>query len=320
MSELTYESIEHLVADKKQTAGRLTVTFTCPETGVSAESFANIAQGKGLKDVAKKSVKRSLFASLRVSVSHAVGSVLGQGVAGRAAREVSHHMMTDAQRQGIYSAGETKAAVVTAFERVSNQFKYDTATGKWLGAAGRAAATAPDSEFAKQLKAAPVVEKYDRGVMARMLTEIACIDGSVSDDEREFLDGFIDPDLGTVDDLAKRDRLSGVELSEVSDKVRDTLLMLAFSVALSDKELADEESVRLAEFAGGLGIQADRADELRKVAGEYLLDQAFALVYVTGVKDAEAHAEAMSLGSGMGLTREETERADVRYRKRAGIV
>jgi tellurite resistance protein len=267
--------------------------------------------------VAKASVKRSLFSSLRSAVSRTISSTLGGSVAGRVAYDVSGQVMSGAQRKASYSASEVQATVIKAFEKVQDRFRWDSEAGRWVGLK---AASAPDTAFSAQLSGSPVAEKYDRGVLARMLTEIACIDGNVSDDEREFLGDFIDPELGTVDELAERDRLSAAELGGTDEKARETMLMLAWTVAMTDKELADEEKARLEELAAGLGIEDARSAELAGHARDFLLDQAFAAAYPGGNKDAGAHAEAMSYATAVGLSQDEAEVADVRYRKRAGIV
>jgi uncharacterized tellurite resistance protein B-like protein len=317
-AEVTYESIAHLVASSDQVASTMQCVFKCPETGVQAEASASVSQSRGIKNVAQAAVKRSLFSSLRRAVSSTLYSTLGHSVAGRAASEVGREMMASGRQQTMYSKEDKEAAIAKAFKRVMGQFRYDEDSGRYKGApAGQTAETG----FGKQLSDHPVTGRYEQGVLARMLVEIACADGTVSDDEREFLADFIDPEVGTIDELATREKLTAVDLEEAAaGGVRETMLMLAWTAALSDEGLADSEKERLQAYAPGLGLAPERAEEVRQLAVTYLLDEAFANAYPGGRRDAEAHGEAMAYAEGMGVDAADAQRADIRYRKRNGIV
>ncbi len=88
MHEPTYGSIQHLIEAEEQDRNTMKCVFKCPETGATAESSATISQGRGVKNVAKSAVKRSLFSSLRRAVSSTLYSTLGHSIAGRAASGV----------------------------------------------------------------------------------------------------------------------------------------------------------------------------------------------------------------------------------------
>lgn len=314
MADLTYDAIKPLIHNEEQKGGAVEVVFRCPETGVEATGSAAIKAGKGMKSTAVRSAKKSLWYSLRRAVSSSLYSMLGSGTAGRVARDVARQGMSNAEQGAKFSGDDVKAAVVAAFEKVRTRFRWDGANDRWIGA------PSADTPFGKQLAAAPVAESYDQGIMSRLLVEIVCADGVVRDEEREFLADFIDPEVGTVEDLAKRDPLSPAELEAVDDAARDTLVMLAWAAALSDEDLAEEEAGRLTEVATGLGVADDRVVELRSFAQQFLLEQALATAYPGGTRDDGAHTEAMAAAAKLGITPEDAERIDVAYRKRSGIV
>lgn len=318
MSEPTYDSIRHLIQSEEQDRNTMKCVFKCPETGTTVEATAGISQGRGIKNVTQGAVKRSLFSSLRRAVTTTLYSTLGSGFAGRAASEVGTQVMSNTRQGTLYSADDKKEATVQAFGRVASKFRYDADAGRWVGIpAGAVVETA----FSKQLAEHPVSGRYEQGLLARMLVEIACADGTVSDDERQFLGDFIDPELGTIDDLAKRDKLNAVDLSEAAEgAVRESMLMIAWTAALSDEGLADSEQDRLTELAAGLNVTKDRAAAVRQLATSHLLEQAFAAAYPGGKRDDAAHAETLAYAAGLGVEAEDVQRADIRYRKRMGIV
>jgi hypothetical protein len=318
MYEPTYESIKHLISSEQQEKGSMQCVFKCPETGATAEATATISQSREIKNVAQAAVKRSLFSSLRRAVTSTLYSTLGGGMAGRAASQVSQEVMTNTRQNTMHSTADKHAAVVRAFSRVASKFRFDEDQGRWMGIPAGAVV---ETGFSQQLDQHPISGRYEQGILARMLVEIACADGTVSDDEREFLGDFIDPELGTIDDLATRDKLNAVDLEEAAEgAVRESMMMIAWTAALSDEGLADSEKARLSELAEALGMADDRAAEVRNLATSHLLEQAFAAAYPGGKRDDGAHAETMAYAAGLEVETEDVQRADIRYRKRMGIV
>lgn len=324
MSEVTYASIQPLIESQQVQGSSVTCVFLCPETQVRAEARGSIKRGRDMGAIAKSSVKRSLFSSLRSSVSRAVSGALGSGVAGRVGQDLSRQVMQQAQQKTSFSSGEIQAAVVDAFQRVAKQFRWDPTGERWLGAAGVGAAGAvaeAATDFEKQLQAAPIVEPYDKGVLARVLVEIAAADGQLAQEEQEFLTGFVDPSLGPVAELARKPPLSAVEIEETSaGPVRETMFMLALALAYSDKDMSQQEMDRLRGLGAKLGVSTERMRELIRYAQLFLYEKALERAYMLGSRDEQAFQEAQGLAQGVGLDATAAERVDVRYRKRLGIV
>ncbi len=320
MAEVSYESIQPLIESAKQEGSVMRCVFKCPVSGAKVEAQAGIQSGRGVADVAKKSLKRSMLWRARYGVARLVRSALGYGIAGRVGADVAGSLVEGSLEKKVstFSDAEKQAAVVQAFENVSSQFVWDGKKKQWM-----AAATAGDllTDFAVQMNAAPVAQNYDRKVLARMLVEIAMADGQLAEEEKTFLGEFISPDLGTVGELAKQPRLSAAELAETSRGApRETMLMISWALACTDKDLAPAEAQRLAEQAQGLQIADSRAAEIRGHAQSFVIDQAMDHIYTGGQLDSSAQAEVYQFADSIGLDRSQVERVEVRYRKRNGLI
>ncbi len=318
MSEITYAELQGLIEHQEVKGSRVEVTFRCPKTGVTQTSSAGIQRGQDLGNVAMSAMKQNLWRSLRSGIMRAISGLLGRGMLGQVGRQVSNEVVRNAGHGARHTGADVETAVVAAFLSVQNQFRREGSG--WVAAHGQVNPEAVDTGFHAQLRGAPVQERYDQGVLARVMVELAKGDGQLSDEERSMVSAFVDPSLGTIDQLATRPALSKVELSEASAAARDTILMLGWALALSDKSLAASEAARLESLASGFGITADRVGALKGFAQAFLLDQALDVAYRSGARDAAAHQEAMQIAAAIGLDSESAERADVRYRKARGIV
>jgi uncharacterized tellurite resistance protein B-like protein len=217
-----------------------------------------------------------------------------------------------------FSDDEKQAAVVQAFQNVASQFVWDGKNSQWISASAAADLL---TDFAAQLNSAPVAQKYDRGVLSRMLVETAMADGQLAEEEKTFLSGFTSAETGTIDALIDRPPLSAAELAECSSgPVRETMLMIAWGLACTDKDLAEAETRRLSELAHGLQIDEAKAQELRSFAVKFVVDQAVENAYPDGKLDTAAQAEVYLYAEQLGLDRGEAERVEIRYRKRNGLI
>jgi tellurite resistance protein len=318
MSEITYQELSGLIAHQEVKGSRVEVTFRCPKTGVSQTSTAGIQRGRDLGNLAVSGVKQELWRSLRNGIMRAISSLLGGGMMGRVGRQVGNEVVRNAGQGARHTGADVENAVVAAFVRVQNQFRREGSG--WVAAHGQVTQEEVDTGFHAQLRGAPIQERYDQGVLARVMVEIAKGDGALSGEEQNMVAAFVDPSLGTIDQLATRPPLSNVELSETTPAARDTILMLGWALALSDSSLAPNEAARLESLAAGLGIAAERAAALKGYSQAFLVDQALDVAYRSGARDAAAHQHAMQIAAAIGLDAESAERADVRYRKARGIV
>ncbi|MBL4848534.1 MAG: TerB family tellurite resistance protein [Planctomycetes bacterium] len=318
MTEITFEELRGLIAAQEVRGSRVEVTFKCPTTGASHESSAGIRKGKGLGNVALSAAKQGMWRSLRSGIMRAISGALGSGAMASVGRQVSNQMVRDASQGSQFTGEDVEAAVVEAFQSVQSKFRREGQG--WVAAHGEVSADVADTGFQAQLRQGPVSERYDQGVLARVLVEVARGDGKLSSEEEALLGTFVDPSMGTIAELATRPPLSSVELSETSAAARDTILMLGWALALSDQSLAPSEQARLAEVASGFEISAEQAAVLQGYAQAFLVDQALEAAYASGSRDPAAHQEAMAVAAAIGLSAEAAELADVRFRKAKGIV
>lgn len=314
MSNLTFEAIQPLVASQEVRGSSVAVTFQCPSSGTEVTSTGSLRRMDSLKATAARSAKKNMWSSLRRSVTRAVSDALGSGAAGRIARDTLNAGMKQGEQKTAFSKEEVQAGVVSAFDAVQASFKWDEGNGAW------SAIQKPANNFEKTLAESPVTERFDQGVLARTLIELSAADGEVSEDEIAFISDFIAPELGTVDELAKRDKLTPAELAETSESARSSIVMLGWACAMSDEELADEEVARINEIASGLGLDDATSQSLRGDAQTFLFEQALGSVYSGGSRDDDAFGAAKEAASKMGIDEDMISKIDAGFRKAAGIV
>ena len=318
MSQSIYQTIQPLIAHAEQQGSTMRVVFRCPVSGYETQASAGLRHESSMGSRMASSVKRSLMWSVRSAIASAVRSAFGHGIVGNVVAGASREAVQAGEEKLRYSEDDKRDAIERAFQSVSDRFAWDAQQGRYVAAqAGGDAGPG----FLRQLAEAPATNRYDRLVSARMLTEIASADGQLGQDEHMFVSGFLTSDLGSVEELWRAPRLSTAELAETSEgPVRDTMLMLAWAVAWTDERLAPEEEARLREYATALAVPAARVAELQGHVRTYLLDQALARAYAGGRRDPAAHAEAMEFARRLGLDDTAAERADIRFRKRYGLV
>jgi hypothetical protein len=264
-------------SDRRQ--GHLHCRFRCPTTGVAARGSAALSGGEAT----------SLLGSLGRWLADLAGSPGGESVAGDA----------------------VEAGVIAAFRQVADRFAWDGA--RWTGAAEARLGAA----FDRRLEEAPVVAERDRALLAQLLAQVAAADREIKPSEEAFLSDVLGTDAESVRTLARRDQLRASDFAEVSPPVRETMLSLAWTLALCDADLALGELSRLNQLRGAMGVEPERDEQLRVEAQGWLLNRALGLAYAGGARDEAAYAEAVELAQGMGLSAEELEAAEAEVRGRA---
>jgi hypothetical protein len=302
---IRYLFIEPLIESAVVDGSLLCCTFRCPVSGARVRAHVSIYA------TARDRGEAGLLGRLRRTVREAVQDVLGYG--DRADREAG----PVPPAAGDLTEEDRRAAVERAFHSVSFRFVWDEEGRRWVSAASIADALAG---FARQLEAAPVVEPAERALLGRVLLDVARADSRVTEEEREFLEHHLALGSGPIE-LCRLTVPSREEMAPCREAVRETILMLAWALALSDYELAPAERDLLAADAHALGIAKERAAELRRYAQYFVLDRALEGAYQggAGAIDARAHAEALALAGEIGLTDEEVQRVDVLSRRRYGL-
>ncbi|MCM8525751.1 MAG: TerB family tellurite resistance protein [Lentisphaeraceae bacterium] len=314
MPEITYSNIQANLVNSDVSGRRVSCTFKCPVNGKTVNSSASVAVDRGLMATAKSSATRSIGWSIRSAISRTVRNVLGYGIASKVAGDVVNEGTRDLGRtdNSTLSEREKEKGIVEAFQSVASQFVWNDESQQWISSA---AAGQELPEFLRLLNEKPVNGKYEQSVLARMVVEIAAADGSIEDSEREFIADFIPDGAGSVDDLAAKSKLSPVELGEV-DNSSESMLMIAWAVALTDEELESAEEARLNEFAAGLNISESRANEVKAIAQQFIFEQALDKAF-----SSDGNADSLKdIAGKIGIDSDDAERFQIRYKKRKGLI
>ena len=269
----TYEDVSLLIASVDDGGPQLVVTFRCPVTGtevVSAGEWPKAGfKGKAVqqaKSTASMMFRDRLASSIRKAASTsgvggmgahaATGAILGRGATTNRTPDRS-----DEARQ---------AAVLDAFESVQDRFGWDDAGRRWVEAsavpAGVATGPSPRAAFFDHLRAHPLATDHDRDILVRMLAAVIAMDGAIGEEEREVFATFVGPDHD-LDALAARGSPGEADMAATAPgPTRETLLLLAWAVALTDDNLGDGERALLDWFGRALYLPPDRIEAVRALA------------------------------------------------------
>jgi len=314
MPELTYELVAPLIKQRDVSNSDVRVVFECPVSGeqIRASARINESEGKALG----KEIKSSLWRNMRWGLSRMMYSVFGYGVGGvvgstlvdaaGSAADGRHHQATEP---------EIKLALVDAFKSVGSRFAWDESNQRFVSTS---VFKDLQTEFTVAVQGKQITQGWDRGILARMLAEIASADGKVAEGERDFFHTFLQGE--NLDNLLERAAVSKADLEETSADVRYVMWLLAAAMAVSDQDFDASEQAKLAFFGAGLGISA--ADQTRglELAKEYMFDQALEAAYADGRLDKADRAHLAEVASALGIHEDRAARLDARCRKRKGIL
>lgn len=306
----TYEQIEPLIAAQTQEGTRVIVEFALPNSTEVVESFATVRRGKGAGARVKQRIKRTAASQVRMMGNRMIRGVVGSNIAGRTAAVAFSTASREHMRSKVmYDKSDVERAVCEAFERVKEHFHYDENTETW-GEPPVPPPPAPKSPFVEQMESAPIANSYDLEVFARILAELAYADGTITQEEKEFFEGFIPDDIGPMERLIQGDPVSRVECEEVTESVKETIYQFAWAIALVDFDLDPMEQELLAEYADMFQIQEYRVAELTKNAKYEVLERA--------IDPDISRQELFELGDKIDLSRDDAERCRIGMKKRAG--
>ena len=315
MSDVTYERLKNNIAEESTNGSQVTVTFKCPVTEKLHHAVATMRASKGMGAEVKKQVKNELLYSAKRGLRSLLRGVLGGGRAGYAAGNVAAKSVPNAGSP-VFDKAAQERAVVEAFESVASEFAWSEEQKAYIDAEE---ANVLMSDFDKQLKNHPIQGQWERSVTARMLAEIVAADGKIEDEEREFFESFLSDDTGTLDEVIEQGSLSKVELEEVKPDARASMMMLAYSIAMTDEKLDAAEQEALAKFAKGLGIPLDREEQIRSWSAAKVVETMLEGCYADGQIDDDERKRISELANNIGVNEALVAKLDVNIRKRKGI-
>lgn len=315
MAEITYESIRSTLRSAVRQGALMRCVFACPVTGTTVESSAGIHPREAPLEPTPASPPQDLWGAVYGALVAALRRVLGARRLLSADAAAASAASRSEAAEAPCSDEDERAAVVAAFRRVAAHFAWDGRRGQWIWAEA-----ADQTDFARVLGQADLAQRQDRLLLARLLIEVANADGRISPEERAFLDEHVAPDLGPIEELTQRPSLTRAELEQTSQAGREAALMVAWAVALSDRTLDEAERAQLFRHADALGISRARAEELRRFAQRFIVDQALEQAYRAGPLSEAARAEVLALADSIGLPRDDAERVEAHFRQRNALV
>ena len=139
---------------------------------------------------------------------------------------------------------------------------------------------------------------------------MAKADGSISPEEKEFFNEFLDEDTGTFPELMRAASLSKVELEEVSREGKENVFMIACAVTFTDRSFDESEKNKLYEVALHMNFTDKIRDSLLKLAQDYTIETA---IQSSGKMSRE---EIYTFADKIGMDKSEAERVQIKYEKR----
>ena len=291
MPETTFSEIEPLIESKKVLAGAVAVTFSCPESTRSVRAQAMIGKVSPARTSIWTHLQRSMMAALADTLQPDKG----------------------ATAELEFRREDVQAAILAAFESVQSSFRWDQAEQRWSESSTEA------SSFQARLREMPVSSAYDQTVLLRALIELSKSDGMVSTNELLFISDFINPSVGSLEQMLQMPPLTADELDQTSPAARPSIIMLTWACALCDEHLDPAETSRVEELARQFGLSATESEQLRLDAQQFLLRQAVAGAYADGEPDEEAYAEVTFAAERMGADAETAIELDRAFREGLGL-
>lgn len=292
MTELSYEKLKRNIAEEEVLGDMLSVTFKCPVTEKIYHAVATLRPASPMSHPLETA--RRGFRTLLGNMLHGERADAATATHDRAAIE---------------------RAAVEAFEAVSSHFAWDESRKAFVDAA---TAEMPLGEFDRQLRDYPLTGEWERNVAARMLAEIVAADGAVTPTERDFFEGFLNSEMGPLDQLVKRGKLSKLDLEECRPASRATLLMLAYAIAMTDEHLDADEQARLAEYGKAFGVSLEREELIRHWAAEKVVENMLFGCYADGRLNDDERTRIEQLAGNIGINQALVAKLDVKVRKRLG--
>lgn len=299
---ITYESIKPYILEETLEGNKMICQFQIEDQVFDAVGAIRMATKKG-GDRVKTMVTNTAVGRMRSMLLGVLRRAVGGGFAGTVTSMAGNEVIRQ-QTEGIrYSAKDKEGGVIKAFESIMAELAFDG--GKWRLAKEY-------SEFEKMIKRNPIVKPFDKKVLARMLVEMARADGNIAKEEKDFFEGFLTEETGNLGSLMRAPSVSLVECEEVSPEAKENVFMLTAAVALADDEFADDEKIKLDDYAQMLGFNDIKTAELLRLAQDYTVENAIKS------RGKMSRDEIYAFADQIGMERGEAERAMIRLEKRVG--
>lgn len=320
MNQYSFEVIEPLIVDIKEHGRSVHVVFKCPVSDFTVSSRFSVQRDRSLGSQLKKNAERSILNLIQRELSKVLRDVLGNNAAGRMGSDIARRTMysTSSQILNGLSNQERKDAVIAAFKKVKSQFRWNTERQTWLAADMHTHLESTLSSFVVQNNNHPVSHPYDVQILSRMLVEIVMADGEMTQSEREWLIQLLNPEYGTMEQIAQFPPLTKAEFNNCSaGPVRTTMMMMAFAMSMCDERLVQEEITALETMANHLQLSTSDKYHAKFWAQTYILEQAIHYISLSAYGNLQtARQQIVQMASRIGLSSEDALNIEAKVRRR----
>lgn len=319
MADLSYDAIKPLIVEETPSGDSLLFVFQCPLSGVQIPAQHDFPKPSGAGAGAKKSIMRSLLTFAQTGIKLGGKALFGKSRMGKMATNIAKSSVKSAGKDivkaRIFTAKEKRYGALEAFQSVQSQWLWDGFRATWLV---RAEAGRFISDLQQQVATAGLVQRYDRNVAARLMTEVAGAEERMTPAEEDFLIRFLGADHHTVGEILTRPPLTDAELDETTPgDARVTILMMAWVMALSDGLISTQQNQALLKFGMRLGLEADDMNKSAEMAKRYIVEEVMRGLYVGGEAYNDAsRAKAYAFAGQIGMERDAVELTEARFLKR----
>lgn len=164
----------------------------------------------------------------------------------------------------FFNDAEIENAVLSAFEKILPEVVFDKSSRNWKVNRGISA-------FEKKVKEHPIQLKSDKSILARMIVEMAKVDGGIFESERLFFEEFLTIGTTKLAEFIRAPYITKEDLYVLSKDKSEVVFLIVAATALVDFNYHDAEAERLSKFGKLLNLSPDDQQQLFEDAQDYIL-------------------------------------------------
>lgn len=315
--DYSYEQVSPYLLDYEIIGSKIHCEFQ-NEHGEVFSSTSNIKATKSIQSKVAKRAERMIKSTARRNASRLVRTAFGGGMLGSIGSSVVRNSVNevDLGTNKEFSEENIHEAIAKAFKRVSRNFnlgqKSRPATARRERRTrerdnSKRGGSSNDLNYKEYIQRHPISNMFEQDIMSRLLVQMASADGKIMEEERNFILDMLPKKFGTIPEIIARGDISRIEASEVSDEIKKTIMLLAWSVALVDFDLSNAEERRLYEYGALFGLESTDAEQIAMMAKKETLQ---------GIMEPYMDKnELLSVARNIDLTDEQAERMYIDYKK-----
>ncbi len=297
---LTYTSIQPLLAATRQEGASLVCQFQAPGSHTVVEARATVRTTPRQNTLAD-SVKRNMLEGVKRMVYQGIRQLLGYGALAQTGSDLVNTVLTESNLKPAFSEADKQAAVLEAFQSVAGQFVYDNEKKEWSYRSDR-------SPYDLQLAQFPVSSPFEKEILARILVQLAAASQDINWKEEQFLMDVLGLSPLQFEEVRMKGPVSNLEAEAVSTGTKGTIFLLACTIALMDESLDQVERDHLDALKTNLGLDPAETDRLTLIAKNHILEGAITLAF--------SREQLLELAGQINMSETDAERAWIQYRKK----